>query len=314
MGFFIVTFASILFGTFPSIQKHVLATGVSPLALVIICNTLAALLALTISVIQGKSLKVNRRQLLSLLLIGALGLFTTDYLLNIAYTLIPVGYVTMIHFMYPSLVCVVMCVLFREKMNLFKGLAIAASVSGLVLLAGGGFSGSAAGLAVAAVTAVTYTFYMIATEKTAAGEVDPLVRVFYTNIAVTITASAVAGVSRTKLVFPNTPVVWGQSVLIGVMLCCAIFLINKGVQMIGANNASFINMVEPVTSMVVSILAYHYAVKPLAILGCLLIVSSLIFTAKADKAADTASEGNHHHGGTTPRTAPGQMANTEHLS
>ena len=108
MGFLYVIAASILFGIFPSIQKSVMAAGATPIALVIICNGVAGLLSLCISLAQKKDIRVTRKQLTSLLLIGVIGLFTTDFLLNIAYTLIPVGYVTMIHFLYPTLVCAAM--------------------------------------------------------------------------------------------------------------------------------------------------------------------------------------------------------------
>jgi drug/metabolite transporter (DMT)-like permease len=65
------------------------------------------------------------------------------------------------------------------------------------------------------------------------------------------------------------------------MLCAAIFLINAGVKKIGAGAASFINMTEPVTSLVVSALVYRYALTPMALAGCALIVGSLFFAAKS---------------------------------
>lgn len=281
MGTIIVILASVLFGIFPSIQKNVLASGVTPISLVIICNGTACILSLIISLLQGKSLKVTRRQLVSLALIGIIGLFTTDFLLDIAYTMIPVGYVTMVHFLYPAIVCGAMAVIFKERLTKGKILAIIFSVLGLVLLAGGGFSGSFIGIVVAAITAISYAFYMIATEKTEAGDVDPMVRVFYTNIFVTIAAAIIS--IRMKVVLPQAPLYWGESLLIGLMLFSAIFLLNLGVKKIGAGKASLINMLEPITSMVVSMLIYHYPIKPLALVGSFLIILSLFFAAKGDR-------------------------------
>lgn len=278
MGYFIVIAASILFGIFPSIQKNVLACGVTPIALVIVCNSIACILALLLSLIQKKSIRVDRKQLISLILIGVLGLFTTDYLLDIAYTLIPVGYVTMIHFLYPTLVCASMCLFFHQKLTVYKGAAIALSVAGLILLAGGSFSGSILGIVVAGITSLSFAFYMIATDKTAAGKVDPMVRVFYTNLAVSATACIFS--TRMEVVMPQTPALWLECLLIGAMLFGATFLLNEGVKRIGAGSASFANMVEPVTSLVVSSLIYHYSFTALAILGCILIIGSLAFSAK----------------------------------
>jgi drug/metabolite transporter (DMT)-like permease len=278
MNLLYVVFASILFGIFPSIQKNVMASGVSPIALVIVCNGVAACCSLVICLIQRKEIRISRKQLLSLILIGMFGLFFTDYLLNVAYTLIPVGYVTMIHFFYPTLVCICMVLFFGAKMTRNKWIAIALSIAGLALLAGGSFSGSMTGLAVAGITAVTYSFYMIATDKSPAGEVDPLLRVFYTNLTVMVTALVLS--VRMHPVFPFRPALWAQSIFVGAMLCAAIYLLNQGVAKVGAGTASFINMLEPVTSLVVSAVVYRYGISPMAGIGCLLIVVSLFFSAK----------------------------------
>lgn len=277
-GLLLVILASALFGSFPSLQKYVLVSGVTPITLVIICNGVACLTSLAISIIRKKSIRVRKDQLISLALIGVVGLFLTDYLLDLAYLLIPVGYVTMIHFMYPALVCLFMTLLFRAKMNWMKIAAIVLSVVGLALLAGGGFSGSLSGIVIAALTAGTYAFYMIATDKTPAGEVDPLIRVFYTNLFVCVAGLVCS--SKMDVSLPKTPSLWGCSILIGFLLCMAIMLINMGVQKLGAGIASFVNMVEPVTSLVVSFLVYHYSIGVFSVIGCVLILGSLIFAAK----------------------------------
>lgn len=286
MGILAVVFASVLFGTFPSIQKNVLAAGATPIGLVIVCNGLSCLFSLALCLIQRRSLRVSLRQFLDLALIGVGGLFVTDYLLDIAYTMIPVGYVTMIHFLYPSIVCVIMATAFHEGMTRNKLLAILMSIAGLLLLTDGGFSGSFTGILIAAITALSYTFYMIMTDKTAASKVDPIVRVFYTNLFVTI--SALAASARVTAVFPSTPFMWLESVIIGLMLCSAIFLLNIGVQKIGSGTASFINMLEPVTSLTVSLIAFHYGITVMSLIGCSLILCSLVFAAKKDPAKPSA--------------------------
>ena len=106
MGYLAVILSSILFGIIPSIQENVMASGATPLAMVMINNGVACITALILSLVQRRRLLITRRQLLDLILIGAIGLFTTDFLLDVSYTLIPVGYVTMIHFLYPTLVVI----------------------------------------------------------------------------------------------------------------------------------------------------------------------------------------------------------------
>jgi uncharacterized membrane protein len=164
MSFVIVLIASVLFGVIPSIQKLVLLDGVSPLVLVLICNSFSAAFTLAVCLAAHKSLAVTKRQLLDLFWIGV-SLFLTDWLLNLAYTLMPVGPTTMVHFLYPSLVCAAMAVFFGQRIRLRRAAGIVLSVLGLFLMAGS-FSGSSrSGVAVAAMSAAAYAFYMIASEK-----------------------------------------------------------------------------------------------------------------------------------------------------
>lgn len=275
MGIILVAIASAMFGIYPSIQGSILQNGASPLGLVIVCNSFAGLFALAAGLIRRETFRLNLRQTGAMALTGVLGLFLTDYLLNLAYTMIPVGFTTMIHFMYPTLVCIAMCILFHEKITPGKIGAIAFSIVGLVLISGGGLSGSIAGILTALATAFTYCFYMISNDKSAASEVPLMVRSFYLNLFVVIAAVLLAAV-RGGAEFPQSAGDWGLSLLVGVMLSTAVMLLNAGIKKLGAGVASFINMLEPVTSMVVSIIVFRYQVSAAAIAGCALILVSLV--------------------------------------
>lgn len=281
-NFLFVIAASLLFGIIPSIQDHVLLSGVTPIALVILCNGVSCLIGLIYSILTHTSLRINRRNLLDIAGVGVIGLFLTDYLLDIAYTMIPVGFVTMIHFLYPSVVCIVMALRFHEKMNLRKVFAMLCSATGLILLAGGSFSGNLFGVLVASSTAAAYAFYMIKSDKSSVALMPLSTRVFYTNLFVTLAASLVAFILsfQADIVFPQSSTDWLLGCVAGSMLCAATFLINAGIIKLGAGTASFINMVEPITSLIVSAIVYRYVITPSSFLGCFFILGALAFIAR----------------------------------
>ena len=285
MGYVFVILASLCFGVFPTMQGNVLANGMTPLAMVIVCNGSCALFALIIALAQRKSLRVSKRELLFLVLLGVIGLFVTDFLLNVAYTLIPVGYVTMIHFTFPSIVCIVLATAFHEGITWKKIAAIVLSIIGLAFFAGGGFTGSLLGVGVAAITAFSYAFYMIANDKTPAAKVDPMVRVFYTNLFVALAAVVVS--VKVELVFPTATFDWIQCLIVGLSLCLGFWFITLGIDRVGAYIASFINMVEPISSMVTSALFFHYAVGVTSLIGCAFILASMLFTIERTKRLDS---------------------------
>ena len=281
MGFIYVIIASILLGIFPSIQKYVMLSGATPLGMVIICNSTAGMTALLIGLLKKESFRVSHSILFMLAITGVLGLFVTDYLLNIAYTMLPVGFATMIHFSYPSVVCCIMTLVFKNPFSAKKMCAILCSIIGLMLLTNRNFSNNTYGVIVAIVSAFSYAFYIISNDCSSIRKIPLLARSFYLNIFVVLSAIVLNAKSRIA-VFPHGVMPIGLSILIGVMLCTAIILLNSGIRILGAEKASFINTIEPITSLLVSSLFYQYKLSAFSIIGTLFIISSLFLIARAD--------------------------------
>lgn len=57
---------------------------------------------------------------IKLLLFGSLGVGLTNLLLTEVYRHLPVGTVTVLHFLYPILVCLIVVVCFRKSLNRYK--------------------------------------------------------------------------------------------------------------------------------------------------------------------------------------------------
>ena len=285
MYYLLVALASICFGFFPSVQNQLLLDGITPMALVVLGNGFCALFALIFCLITRQSIKANKKQILHALLTGV-GLLMTNFLLNVAYTMIPIGFATMIHFMFPTVVCVIMVLFFGKKFSLLKLITIVAAIGGMACLAGGGFSGRLLGILVALCTAFTYAYYMISNDLSSLGELPPMTRCFYVNVFVTVIAFACSPFM--KMTYPTHAGQWGWALLMGILLCTGYFLLNLGIDHMGSGVASFINMVEPLTSLIVSSLLYHYQITLISGLGCVLIICSLIFTALEDQRSEKA--------------------------
>ena len=284
MGYLLAILASVFFGIIPSIQSQVLNGGVGPDALVVVNNGIAGLLGLAVGIAKKDTFRLTKSELIHVALTGVIGLFVTDYMLNVAYGYIPVGFATMIHFLFPTIVVAGMIILFKEKMTRGKLGAIILSILGLALISGGDFSGSAIGILVALSTAFAYSFYMIENEKSPVRNIPQMPRLFYINLFVVIAALLLIAV-RGGAVFPTGAVPVFKSVLCGVMLGVGLMMENKSISMIGAGSVAFFNMVEPTTSFLVSFLIFHYHVPLISFLGCACILGSMAVTAIADRKA-----------------------------
>lgn len=282
MGYLFVVLASILFGTVPTVQEYVIRQGASPLGLVILCNTAAAAAALFAALIRRESFRVGGKALLAMVLAGGVGLFLTDFLLNSAYARIPVGLTTMIHFLYPTVVSIAMMLFFGEKLRAFKAAAILISFAGLFCLFGGSFGGDRLGLLSALASAFCYAFYVISNDRKPLRDAPPMVCVCFINLSSVAAGLAVHGLTGTAVV-PLAAASILPGILAGFMLSAGLILLAAGIQRLGAAKAAFLNMLEPVTSLLVSALATRRVPAPLTLLGSALVLAALTLYARGDR-------------------------------
>lgn len=287
-GVAFILLASLIYGCVPSLQESVLLAGASPLGLLVICNSVAGLASLAVGLLRHESFRVGGRTLLFLVLTGLLGLFLTDYLLNLSYALIPVGFTTLIHFLYPSAVCAASFFLFREKLSRNTVIAIALSLLGLVLISGGDFSGSRWGILTALGSGLAYAFYMLSNERSAVKEVPLAVRTFYFNLF-TVSAALLINLGTHSVTLPAGGPAFVTGILCGLLFCVAMILTNAGIGRIGASAAALLGLLEPLTSLVVSTAVYRYRITVLIVLGAALILGSLLLIALDGRKASAAS-------------------------
>lgn len=96
-----------------------------------------------------------------LIIAGILGLGLTGILLSSSYQYIPVGMATVVHFLYPSLTCIVSAILMRERMSAFNVIAMVLSIAGLYIIGGKSIEGDLKGVAFAFFSAISFTLYLI---------------------------------------------------------------------------------------------------------------------------------------------------------
>lgn len=275
--------ASLLLGIIPSLNKLILLGGMNSGSMVFFNYlTVMAVTGIVIA-LRRQSFRVTGKQLAMLLFTGALGLGATGFLLNLAYDRIPVGLATMLHFLYPTVVSVVMVLVFHQKLTRDKGKAILLSLAGMLLIAD--FSGGMdpAGMAAALLSGMTYAYYMIANEKGCINELPLTVKLFYVSMGCALCFGTWQAASGT-LTVPQSAWIWFLLIgLVGVGSAAAFYLVTVGIQKIGASAASFINMLEPVTSMAAGALLYRDLPGGRAMAGCLLVLGSVFFIAMDGK-------------------------------
>lgn len=278
-GFIWVVVSSILFGLAPSINQYVLLSGMESECVVFFANFTQCLLAGAAVLLTRQSFRARPSQIIHCFFMGAVGMGLTTYLQSLSYHYISVGLTIMLHFLYPSVVSVVMVLLFHQRFTRWKGFAILASLLGIAFISDPSGDVALPGILLALMTSLTYAFYIVSNEKGPSASMAVLPKLFYIALGSSATFLFLSFQSG-HFSLPVSPQIWLMATLgMGGVCFLAFLCITIGIEKIGASRASFVNMLEPVTNMVVSTLAYHTIPTAMMLLGSALILCSVFFVA-----------------------------------
>ena len=280
-GYFFVFFSAVLYGIEPTVLEMAVERGIPVETASLMMSVLMIAGFGAVGLASRARLRVTRGQLGRLLLLGMLSA-GTSILLASSYAYIPVGCATVIHFLYPTLTCLVMLIFFGARLTVLRVLAMVFSLAGLVLVTGGVRQGSPVGVLLALCSSFTFAGYTVLTDRfSSLGALPTTVRMLYINVGSLI-------MSGTALLLNPQPASFsGESALLlltaTAMIAGAMTCFVRGIDRIGATSAAFFSLFEPLTSMVVSTVVYHYSLGPGTLLGCCLVLAAVLFVALSDR-------------------------------
>lgn len=270
---FIVLSGSFLFGLEPVIIRHLQIKGYSSFYIVfwLFFISLAVYAA---KAAQSEKVKPAPSLAASMFVTGAIGMGMTTLALTLSYYYIQTSTATLIHFSYPILVVLSMKILYRQKFTGNKAAACVFSFIGMLCITNFTFDGQLPGYLLALLSAVSYAFFDIANEKSRFAGLPAYTKMTFLALGVAV----LFGILCLLLQIPLLPLCLSDAFLtliIGLMNCFGYVCVLQGLQIIGASKAAFAATMEPVTSLVLSILVYKDSFSLISILGILLIFLSM---------------------------------------
>lgn len=281
MGYLLIVIASVMYGVGPTFSTLLQRSGWNAATILFEGELVGAAVLFLIIKWKKRSLRLKRKQILPLFGLGGVSYLVMSLLLQSAYRYMLAGLCTMLHFIYPIVVMVLMIVLFKEKVTAAKLLCMILSLIGIFMIVGvpGGetMEGNLLlGALLAAASGVAYAVFVVANDKSAMAELDETVSTFYVLVVGAVLMGVyllVSGNFAANLEGANAiyAIVYPLSNVVA-LVCLA-----RGVHYVGATRAAIINMLEPAVSMVVSVLVFGGSdVTVFTICGCVLIVASVI--------------------------------------
>ena len=232
--------------------------------------------------IKGYGFRVTRRQLIALIFVGMTCGGLTAMLLYLAYDYISVGLTLCLHFMYPALVALFYAVFFKQKLTKIQGAALLLAVLGIWVMMFGGLEASPVGLTLALLSSVAYSAYLIIADKSGVRELTGFKISFYNTLfgtAFLFLFGKALGFSFGEC----RPAGWIWLFLTGLMVVCiGNVMTPEAIKRIGPTVTGILGILEPITSLVCSILLLGEPLTLRTLLGGLLVLTSAFLITLGD--------------------------------
>lgn len=283
--------SALLFGTSPVVAKLAYAGGSNGFTMTFTRSLFSVLFLFLIAKGMKLSLRLSKRQLLTLLFVSIAGNFATTAMLYTSFQYIGVGLATVLHYLSPVIVMVINILLFGEKARSWKILSLLLAFSGMLTFFTKSGGTHLLGTLLALGSAVSYAIIYLGIEHTTLNTLHHVTLTFYTNIFVSI-VSFIVGQASGLLNLRMTPSAWGYSVILALMVGVAAFaLLNHAIMLVGASTTSVISMLEPLTGIVIGYLVLNESYSLINWIGCGLILLGATIISVFSLKASTADHG-----------------------
>lgn len=230
-----------------------------------------------ICLLQKQTMKVSAKSISTIFVFSFLYAFTA-IALTVAYTLIPSGMATTIHFLYPIFVCFLMITFFKEKKSIMLFVAAFISLIGVALLCWNrGSNLNIYGVLIALTTVVSYGLYIVAINQSKAGKINAEVLTFYILLFGTFMFLLIALMDGGIQPIPSDSSVWIRIILLAFLPTVVSDLtLILAIKYAGSTITSILGSMEPLVSVIIGIVYFNEYFDLNTGIGFILILVSVL--------------------------------------
>ena len=286
-GIFFTVISALLFGFTPVLASMTYTMGSNAETLTFYRNFMVIPVLLIIMLVRKTSFKVSPRDLINILIIGALGRGITTLTLYASYDYVGIGTATTLHFLYPVFVALICRCFYGERLSKAKLTALITACAGIMFFIDTNKSAALAGVLLSVFSGLTYAFYIVGMDFKGLKNIDPFKVSFYMAIAVA-SSMFLYNLPVKRIVFALPP----QAMLITfVIAICTSFLavifLQMGIKYLSATTASIFCLFEPVSSSISGALFLREDFTLFKVLGSIIILTAAAIMAICDKQPET---------------------------
>lgn len=247
-------FSAFIYGIAPLMAKIAYQGGVNEMTLTFLRTFLALPLLFVLMFVRKQSFKLSLKELINIVILGFVGGTLAITFLYSSYNYITTGLATTLHFIYPLIIVIVSAVIYKEKITHAKLTAVMLVTVGIFLFVDITSMADKIGVALAVLSGIFYSFYVIYIDHSGLKEMDYVKLTFYLMIIMSV-GTLVFGAVTGDIVFSGIDDMgWIFAAVISLLISLgAIPLFQAGVRYEGASTAGIISALEPVTTIILGV-------------------------------------------------------------
>lgn len=280
-GLLLVLYSALGFGLIPIFALLAYRGGINVVTLLAIRFALSGLVLFAFLLARGRGVLCQALSALpSLLGLGLCYTLQSGFYFS-AVRHISASLASILLYSYPAFVCLLAFLVEREKLTARILLALAISLSGVILVLGSSLgAASPAGVLLALGAALVYSLYITLANRVLRS-VEPVVAMAVVTLVTSVIYLGL-GLAAGSLSFAFAPTAWLPiALLIGVSTLLAIFAFFRGLAILGSNRASIVSMTEPLFTIGFSILLFGDRLGWQQIVGGVLVLGGTVLVTTA---------------------------------
>lgn len=273
--------SAFIYGLAPLLAKIAYEGGVNGVTLTFLRTFLMLPLLFVLMLVRGQSFRLSKKEFYNIIALGVVGGSFSIISLYAAYDYIPTGLATTLHFIYPLIIVVVSALIYKEKITNIKLAAVMLVTIGIFLFVDLTNRADKIGVALAVLSGVFYSFYVIYMDHSGLDRMDYVKLTFYLMIIMSV-GTLIFGTATGSIGFKAIKGVgWTFSALISFLITIgAIPLFQAGVRYEGASTAGIVSAFEPITTIILGVIFLNETMGLVQYFGGAMIILGVVLAEK----------------------------------
>jgi len=226
--------------------------------------------------LKKESLLLKKKEILPVCFMGLL-FAISSFSLFMSYNYLNIGIASTLLFVYPIMVALINFIFFSEKLSFFTIISILLAVLGIFLLSrtNDGSIISLCGITFVIISAFSYSIYMIAINKSGISKLSPSKLTYYVLIFALIFISLKL-LRENSLIIPKSINNYENILGLAVFPTVISFItLSMAIRLIGSTYTAILGALEPLTGVMVGIIAFNEVVTYRILIGIILILAAV---------------------------------------